>query len=408
MLLVSTALVVSTLADDSDGGSDLKVLLLDKLAKQLDSARRADRQSERDGEPTYDAILCAFVGRGGDAARTVLMRRLKPASSPQDLELLTAVRRLEDRPDPLAIAVAHPEDLKAGTRNLPMLDVAIENVDPEERSVQFQFGGDNRSGRHDRWRIQVWDSRGRLLPEIPRWSSIGGGRSETRPLAFGEKWKARLRMGSYVNVRAPGKYKVQVLYHNAASIADISDPKILDGLILSQSEPFELNIEHGPKIPIHLEAGSTEKTRDLVKSLDERQKVLILLDDYDEEAHDFIDPKSPQGQLLAMKWQAVPGLLESLEDETLSFRKRAWIFALLISITRERDLDPMTRHGVLPAYAYRGSLERYWVTSDSGLSGTLGGNGSSSGGRENPDEQLRLTREWLQFRQDYLDIQAAR
>jgi hypothetical protein len=402
--LLSTGIVVSTKADESDG-TGLRELPVAMLAKRLDEARRPAVSTEPDTEPGYDAILRELVRRGGEPAQAILKRRL--ASSPEDLELLTAFRRLQRRLDPLAIRVEHPENLKAGTRDLPILEVAIENVDSEKRSIEFTFGGDNRSGRHDRWRIHVWDSEGKLLPHIPRWSSIGGGLYQTGPLVFGRRWKAQLRMSSYVNIRSPGKYKVQVFYHNEARVADIRDLKRLDELILVQSEPFELNVEHGPKISIDLEPGASEKAKDLIKSLDEKNKVRILLYDYDKEWHDFISPDSPQGQLLAMKWQSVPALLETLQDEKLTFRKRAWILALLISIVRERDLDPAARDGVLPDYSCRGSFN-FWVTSESGASGSEGGSGSISSGGEDVNEQLRLAKEWLRFRDEYLDIRAAK
>jgi hypothetical protein len=403
LLVALAAIADSTSADDVTAGDIPGTLSLEKLVQQLDSAPRPRRWTASDGKATYDSILAEIIRRGGEAAESILASKLANRSMPENLELLTALRRVQKQPDPLAVTVDGAPQIKAGTRKLPILNVAIENVDLEKRDVGFKFGGDNRSGRHDRWRIHVWDSNGKLLPERARWSVVAGGVFQTGPLSFGKTWKAHLALASYVSIRSPGKYKVQVLYHNVAVIADIENPKDLEGLILFQSEPFELNVEPGPKVVIQLQAGSNESTMKLLKLLDEDDEVCLLLDDYDKEAHDFVDPKSPQGQILTMNWQAVPCLLDSLQDEKVSFQKRAWVLALLMSIVRERDLDPATRSGVLPAYRYRGTLNT-WVTSQSGASGGYA-RGSASGGRENVVEQLNLAKEWLKFRDDCLDIQ---
>lgn len=381
----------------------LQALQHEDLIEKLNRATRPRRSYEMDARFSYEAILCELVRRGGIEAESALSRRLSEASGPANLELLTALRRTRRQPDPLIIKIDGAAQLEASTRHLPILNVEIENVDIEERDVGFKFGGNNRSGRHDRWRIHVRDSNGRLLPERPRWSSVGGGLFHSGPLSYGKTWKAQLALASYVGIRDPGKYEVQVLYHNTAHIADIRHPEDLDSLILFRSEPFELHIESGPKVAIRLQADSKEKTLNLLNALDENNEVCLLLEEYNDEAHDFVDPGSPQGQILTMNWQAVPGLIDGLQDPMLSFRKRAWILALLASIVRDRDLNPATREGALPVYRFRGTLDT-WVTSESGAS-SGSGFGTASSGWESVAEQLKLAREWLKFRDDCLDLQ---
>jgi hypothetical protein len=183
----------------------------------------------------------------------------------------------------------------------------------------------------------------------------------------------------------------------------------MDDLIVFHSEPFELIVEHGPKIAIALKRGSMKKARALIRILDDSAPLRILIGEYTEKAHDFISPRSAPGQLLMMKWQAIPALVEALEDEKLSFRKRAWILALLFSITLERDLSPMQTidglfpRGLLPDHETRGSLAAS-VTWKGGYSQGWEGEGARSGGRENIADQKALASRWLQFRREYLEI----
>ena len=425
-------------ADDTVTAVDLTAISLDDLSAQLDAAPRGRYASEKEGTAGYESILCEIIRRGGIAAEKVLSTRLfeqddkrravreviKSLEAGSDeankqerlldelsnnLELVTALCRVRKQRDPLAVIVDRPGRLKAGTRKPPVLKVFLKNVDAERREIGFQRGGDYRSGRHARWRIHVWDSKGNLLPELPSPSFIGGGMTEDAALAFGKEWEAHLPLASYVTMQTPGKYKVQVLYHDSVTIANFDNPKDLEGLIVFRSEPFEVNVEHGPKISIRLKASSMEKATSLSASLDENDPLRIVIGKYDAKSHDFISPESPQGQLLTMKWQAVPALLKALEDEKLSFRKRAWILSLLFSITLEGDLNPMEpaelfpSRGLLPDYETRGSMVTS-VTWKGGFSRGWTQDGKKSAGQENEAEQRALSKQWLRFRDDYIDV----
>ena len=438
-LAMSQMIVHLTVADDSAKPVDLTTLSLYQLAARLDLAPRDRYESQRHRVASFEAILCEMIRRGGAAEKVLAARlaapdaKLKAAREAfeqledgsdekstqerlvealqRNLELITALCRVQGKPDPLAVIVDHPEELKAGTRESPVLEISLKNVGRDKRDIGLAHGGDYRSGRHDRWRVHVWDSKGHLLTELPRASSIGGGWCREGPLPFGETWEAQLALESYVRIRSPGKYKVQLLYHNSELIADVQDATLFDEMIVFRSEPFELTVEHGPTTPIRLNADLKNKARALVKALEPDDPLRILIGKYDKEAHDFIDPTSPQGQLLAMEWKAVPALLEALEDETLSFRKRAWISSLLFSITLERDLTPLPKSdefprpsGLLPDYETRGSLATS-VTWKGGSSLGWTPGGKSKGGREDLAAQRGLAKEWLRFRKEYLEIQ---
>ena len=427
-------------ADEPASGLDLTVVPLDELVSRLDAAPRDRYWTRKEGEATYESILSEFVRREEPAAEETLSKHLaamdqkKKAArdailslpegsidayeqisnlerSNQDLQIVTALRRIKKQPDPLTVVIELPKEIKAWTRELPVFKAVLQNVDPDKRSFWLQQGGDYRSGRHARWRIHVWDSEGNLLPELPSPSFVGGGIFGESQLPYGEAWDLTLPLESYVRIQKPGEYKLQVLYHDSETIADFESPKDLEGLIVFQSKVFELNVEHGPMITIDLKPDSTQQAKSLMSLLDENTPLKIVIGDYDKEAQSFISPESPEGQLLTMEWQAVPALIAALENEQLSFKKRAWILALLFSITLERDLNPMNSdseiapRGILKDYEYRGSVVTsvFWK---GGASYGIAGEGNVYGGEENLKEQLAFAKKWLQFRDEYLDVQS--
>lgn len=408
--------------DVTAADTELTSLSWTALSAKLESAPDVESYSEKKQKLTRESVLIEIVRRGGGDAQKVISQMLADmdierqaeiealkdradddietiadsfdlAEKYRSLELITALRRVQKQPDPLAVLVDSPDELKATLRQPPVLKVALKNVDADRRSFSIQQGGDYRSGRHARWRILVWNSNGDLLPELPSASMIGGGIYNISQLNHGDQWTAQLNLGSYVHIRKPGKYKVQVIYHDRATIADAESLNPGE-LILFRSEPFELNVEHGPKIPIELTNATRDKSRSLIKSLNENNTLRILVGQYDKDMHDFISPTSPQGQLLSLEWQSVPALMESLEDKSLTYRKRAWVLSLLYSITLEPHMNPAKRDegdlsGLLVGYEMRGS--GWW-------------SGRSGGGKPNVEAQLKLAKEWLQFRTDYLDI----
>ncbi|MBI3866721.1 MAG: hypothetical protein HY290_32975, partial [Planctomycetia bacterium] len=228
-----TTLQTAQSTDRLPRDADLSTFPIEELDRRLDSAPRTHWDKDYDRCVPYGSILGEMIRRGGKSAELQLSRRLvdqdrqlenrrkqiailpkdsdelsaleRTASSLENnLELLTAIRRLKKQPDPLAVIVDRAGELKGGTRESPVFEVTLKNVDVQQRSFGFTHGGDYRSGRHERWRIHVWDSEGKLLPERPRWSGTAGGISNDCPLKFGETWECELPLESYVQIRTPG------------------------------------------------------------------------------------------------------------------------------------------------------------------------------------------------------------
>jgi hypothetical protein len=314
------------------------------------------------------------------------LRRLE-----DNLAIFTALRRVQKKTDPLTVTVTVPKDAVATTRELPTLGVKLTNTDPEQLPLWFTFGGDYRSGRLARWRIEAVDDKGRPVPEPPGELIIeGGGLFGEGTLGGGQSWEGHLPMASFVRIREPGEYMVRVLYHNHVTIADDG----MNGLIVFESKPFKLKV--APKKVITLHAGDRARARAAIAALDEREPVRVVTDNYGPEYHAFIPPDSPAGRLHDLGWRAVPTLLEVLRDEKVTPRRRAWVVGLLYGITRKQGMNPF---GITPDWER--VVGPYHVK----------GPGSAASGGGTPldgEQQKKLAAAWLKFGDEYLDVREAK
>jgi hypothetical protein len=374
----------------------LQKLTEKELFEAFSKAARDGRRSRFDADLSKDFVLTEMIRRAGPKCEEFLKKQFEASKKVadhfdgQNLELLTALRRIQNKPDPVTVDVTLPRDLQATTRSLPKIQVALKNVDKDESPVVIAFGGDYRSGRLARWRFEVRDSKGNILPQRETESMAGGGMYGIGQLAYGKSWKASLSMENYVRIKEPGEYTVRILYHDEETIADLDDVK---GLITCVSKPFKLKIGKAvPKI-VTVPAGSRKRALALVAALPENGMMRVVMGTYGPDYHKFISPKSPQGQLQAMGWDAVAGMLEALRDDKLTSRRRGWVLAMLFIITGERDLNPFSWrkwNEVLPAYEYRGP----------GCTGSGGGSVSVKEQRELSDLWLKLQPEAWDFRED--------
>ncbi len=285
----------------------------------------------------WDAALREMIRRGGREWEEYLAEKLddlEPVHGDRlrNLELLTALRRVQKRPDPIRIVVRASDDLEATFPEMPVLEVALTHADSLGREVEIQSGGDHGGGRQERWRFEVQDAQGRILPvrEI-RGYMVGGGVTGSRNLRPGDSWETDLDMGKFIPPLEPGEYTFKVQYHDQFCIAPLQD---ISGLIVCESKPFKLTIE--PRT-IRLTQGDRKASEGLIERLEDRRQIKVLACGYSGESENFIEPLSPEGMLLSKGWQSVPFLFEALLQESLTPHRRAWIFALLFSITGQRD-----------------------------------------------------------------------
>lgn len=222
--------------------SDAK--LSDLLSKMQDF-RRYDRGLE------YEPCLTEMARRGMreelQKHYDLLMARERVKDGhpdyPENLELLTALRRAQGEPDPLKIHVElWHKDYSGNPSTIPEIRATIENVDVGKELVYLSEGGDDRSGRRTRWRINLTDRRGRRIPDsnFSSWGD-GGGIGSDGLLTYGEKgsWTNRLDVRSHIKPPPPGKYQLQLVH----SPHDIAGEPNLDGLIVLKSEPIDVIVE---------------------------------------------------------------------------------------------------------------------------------------------------------------------
>ena len=376
--------------------------LRQSLGKLLSGAHFRD-------DPLYEPCLSEVVRRGGKTWEAYLIAKLKtlnrrgtkpiePANDTEpginsNLELLTALRRVQKKPDPLVVVLDTKATIEATPLSLPRLRVAVKNVDSEKAAVGFTDGGEYRSGRQARWRIVVRNDKAAELPEKAlRGIIIGGGQCQERVLKYGESWETVLDVRSFVRINQPGTYSLEVLYHNTKTIADESD---VSGLIVARSKPIVLVVR-----PLAIEITSQERKQiaEWIAALDANKRLKIVAGTYGKWAHKFVPPTTPEGKLLDTGVKAVPVLIEALADKSLSEKKRAWLLALLFSATGEND--PRDLFGAVGAHDYQETGWQIWGgPPGEGPSGGLAmpGEGTSTGSTDRgaQDKLIETWKDWL-------------
>lgn len=322
----------------------------DALAQMLESALAARRRTPSQADITrVEACLTEMLRRGGERWKTVLsesLKRIEPSASDDNyihnLEILTALRRLEGKPDPVEVEAAILKPEEATFPELPTAAVTLRCREP----VVLTLSGDYRSGRWERWRFEARDEAGQERPVILFFGDgILGGMYSRGLMKPGETWQTHLLMSSYLEPLEPGGYSLRILYSDVDAIASAAD---LRGRILCRSDPIPLLIR--PR-QVELNPDEQKDARAQIRILEAERPVKVWVGRLRPEMHDLIGAESPGGKLLAMRWKAVPPLIEALTDPTSSLHTRAWALALLFSLTGLAD--PRNELGVLGPYESR-------------------------------------------------------
>jgi hypothetical protein len=288
-----------------------------------------------------EALLVEISHRGGKDWEQFLQDRLQAVRSERSatrgwmdhrnsLDLLTTLRRIQKRPDPVVVQIAEPLQQVVEFPQRPILNVALFNQDDED--VQIQLGGNYRSGRQTRWRIEAVDEDGE---EMPIWKPAPGGVIEGGLFGRGTlpphgTWKTNLSAGSYLPALPVGQYTVRVLYHDTKLIA--YDTNVSD-LILCSSPPIHLTVK---PLRVALSAADDAEIKSDVRRIEDTP-AKIIVHGYGEWAHRFVRPDSGRGRILSKGMRAVPVLLDMLRERELSVKQRAEILCLLFSLTGEND-----------------------------------------------------------------------
>jgi hypothetical protein len=285
-----------------------------KLRQRIDD-------SYRSGTGPSEECLVEIVRRGGTNWAQYLSSRLAGEIQPggggvpffaslrdlRRLEALTALRRLEGKPDPLQIIVDGELSRSWQIDRWPVFWLAVVNLDVDKESVPFQSGGNYRSGRQARWRILVTDSNGAALPSVPPPSPMGGGLSVIGGgLAYGESHFTSLRLEDYVRIPRPGKYTMRFLYHDEVTIVERDD---LSNLVYFSSMPISVTVE---PIRVCVSTPQRERIRRYIQALPNTGPVVILKGNLLEHAG-HLNPDSAAGRLRSEGTYAIPDMIEALQ-----------------------------------------------------------------------------------------------
>ncbi|MDH3590328.1 MAG: hypothetical protein OER88_00505, partial [Planctomycetota bacterium] len=275
------------------------------------------------------------VRRGGARWRALLEPLV---ATERNLPILTALRRLQGKPDPVRVVVRGGERLKTVFPDLPVLHVTLDVV--EGTPVSVQQNGNYRSGRQARWRFE-----GEHLASTKRWG-MGGGMSQRVAMKRGETWSTELSMGAFVECPPAGTYTVRVLYHDTLTIANHDS---VARLICSRSKPLTLVVA---KRPVRVSREGRRIVTQAIAKLDPKEQRKVILGPYGPGNESFLPKASPAGVIMGRGWEAVPLLIGALDADELPAGRRAWLLALLTNITGA--LTPKTRHKVYGPYAAEG------------------------------------------------------
>lgn len=173
----------------------------------------------------------------------------KEFGGPADALLLTALRRAEGKPDPIEVQVkvldSAPKMVEDRLEHVPEIHANLKNIDP--LPISLTNGGDYRSGRQTRWRVELTDTRGRRSRPLPDANfplfGMGGGISGFGPVEPGKVINEHgytLDARSYVHLPASGKYQLQLIYAEE----EIASEPDLEGLIVWRSKPLPVIVEN--------------------------------------------------------------------------------------------------------------------------------------------------------------------
>jgi len=218
----------------------LRELSDDELRLRLDAGYR-------DGE-NRSCCLTEAVRRGmKDELRQCykeLMSSESQAHGPDNHELLTALRRAEGKPDPIKIEMeSFGKDYQGNPVSYPLIIPKVTNVDVEMEPCWLTQGCDDRSGRHERWRVHLTNQNGVLMEDANFGGfGMGGGIGRIGMLRHGEvvNWRYRIDVRSYVKPPPSGRYTLELVHAEERIVGE----RNLAGKHVWKSEPVQVIVHN--------------------------------------------------------------------------------------------------------------------------------------------------------------------
>lgn len=337
------------------------------LEKKLDEIRK---QTVADG-----------MRKGSDA---------KEERNCHDLDVLTVLRRIRGKPQPLVVGVGLPI-MEVSFPLLPVANVSLAKRKDTQNFV-FTLGGNYRTGRLARWRVFLWNEQGDLVEAKTSAPSSFGGGMFNRVLIEDEYWESKLRLANFLKEGlTPGTYQGRIAYHDSATVAGWDDPR---GLVFNFSDVIRFKV-----VPRELDrVTSIDELRPLVLKLPETESIQILSHSYPEGGTNEIPVDSAAGQLIQEGWAGLPALIKLLGSEKISETQRAWGLGILHTITGL--MDPTGEPGLVGPYQKKSGGFRIVQSVNGEFAGMgTGGRDTSnySGGERNAELQKKFLAKWEQL-----------
>jgi hypothetical protein len=292
-----------------------------------------------DAAQDVDTCLSEMVARGGKRWEDFLALRYATsrAGTPRvggmdltDVPLLTALRRVQKKRDPLVLEIEDGPVFETVFPELPSLSFRIRNVDEDGETIRletFELGNDGMLGR---CRVDLRDADGSPVEPFARPHFVIQGSTWDFALAAGKVVESSLRLQCVLFLPHVGDYTGQLRqHHGARQFVSVRGP--LDSWICSNSDPFTIRVL--PR-PIDLPKSERARLRARFDAIDHQQPVTIVLnrgwradDEYEG------PPATPEDELFRAGWRSVPVLLDVLETPDSPPQVRAWALALLLDIT---------------------------------------------------------------------------
>jgi hypothetical protein len=302
--------------------------------------RRAVVAQERNGvyQRSVETCLTEMIRRGGAHWQAFVESELAHERTEQnpnrieDLELLTAMRRIQGKPDPLAVQLVGSPELECTFPQVPTVRVRLRNVDVDGELFQFTFGprifgSDFPADVQTRFAVEVLDPSGQRVTPLPVEPVQGSIQYERAPLEQGMSLELELPLAPYLQWPGAGEFQMRVLYHDRAEIAEGTG---CDGWIASSTTWF---IVHVKAKRIWVSRAEFCALADRIGEIDLSKPVLLVRGHWESELAFDRAPETPEDHLFRAGWKAVPALLEALESKDLEPKRRAWVLGLLWNIT---------------------------------------------------------------------------
>jgi hypothetical protein len=160
-------------------------------------------------------------------------------SVPLNMQLVTALRRLDHQPDPLRIKMKGSDAIETRGSALPSIHVSVQNIDAAGLTLGLWQASDDDSGRPSCWRLDLKDEKSRAVRQKSPFlhKSYLAVSYNFRTLEPRQQSGWILDLNEYFDTLPPGRYRLTLHYDNEGFIAKRGDSS--DGITFT-SEPFQL------------------------------------------------------------------------------------------------------------------------------------------------------------------------